>query len=266
MAALDEFLSCAVYLPRRNDLITQDVEAAFFALESAGFVLDPTGQLRIALPRRIPELTGDTPGGRVYDGAASTHQAIGMLRRVSADYWGQVMLRGSFAIGGHFEAATAVVCPFSLNSPALFSAHLLFRKPGLLLKDRPQGDRAPHAVEALERLQDSLSPVLMFLDTEQPELDVGRLKAGKVPWLPWAGYLSPGALRSIGGGSLQALPEWLGWLDDALRLGPASGSRRTKGGGLIWALPERDVGREATGVGSRAALEPWRIYLRRAVG
>lgn len=265
MATPYDFLSCAVYLPRRNDLITQDVEEAFYGLESAGFVIDAAGQLRIALARRIPELTGDTPGARVYEGAVSVQQAIALLRRVSADYWGQVMLRGRFAIGGHFENVTAVVCPFSLNSPALFSAHVLFRKPGLLVKDRSASDRAAHAVEALDRLQDSFAPVAIFMDTEQPEIEVPRFKAGRIPWLPWAGYLSPGALRSVGSGVLEALPDWLRWLEDALSAKGASASRRTKGGGLIWVLPERAVGREAWGPGGKLTLEPWRAYLRRAV-
>src|SRR5467141_3747084 len=132
MAAALDFLSAAIYLPRRHDLITQDVEEAFYNLEAAGFIVDAAGQLRITTARRIPELTGDTPGARTYDGAVNIQQAIALLRRVSADYWGQIMLRGRFAIGGHFENVTTVVCPFSLNSPALYSAHVLFRTPGLL--------------------------------------------------------------------------------------------------------------------------------------
>jgi len=259
------FLTAAVYVPRRNDLLTNDVELAFQSIEAAGFTLDTGGQLRIATARRIPELTGETPGARTYDGAVSVHMAISMLRRVSADYWGQIMLRGRFAIGGHFENATAVVCPFSLGSPALFSAHLLFRKPGLLVKDRSASDRAAHAVEALDRLQDSFAPVAIFLDAEQPEIDVSRLKAGKLPWLPWAGYLSPGAVKSIGGGAAQMLPEWLKWLEEALSAKGASSGRRTKGGGLIWVLPERDLGKEATSPTARVALEPWKGYLRRLV-
>jgi hypothetical protein len=175
------------------------------------------------------------------------------------------MVRGRFAIGGHFENVTAAVCPFSLNSPALFSAHILFRKPGLLVKDRAPADRAAHAVEALDRLQDSFAPVAIFLDTEQPELEVARLKAGRLPWLPWAGYLAPGALRSVGSGVLEALPEWLGWLEDALKAPGASANRRTRGGGLIWVLPDRAVGKEAMGSGTRITLEPWRNYLRLAV-
>lgn len=265
MAATYEFLTAAVYVPRRNDLLTNDVEAAFGAIAAAGFTLDPGGQLRIASARQIPEVTGETPSARTFDGAVSLHQAIAMLRRVSADYWGQIMLRGRFAIGGHFENATVVVCPFSLGSPALFSAHILFRKPGLLVKDRSPSDRAAHAVEALDRLEDAFSPVAIFLDTEQPPIDVQRLKAGRLPWLPWSGYLSPGALQSLGGGALEMLPEWLKWLEEALHAKGASAARRTKGGGLIWVLPERDLGKEASGPSARVALEPWKGYLRRVV-
>lgn len=265
MTAPYQFLTAAVYLPRRSDLLTNDVEQAFASIEAAGFALDTSGQLRVATARQIPEVTGDTPYARMFEGAASLHQAISMLRRVSADDWGQIMLRGRFAIGGHFENATVVVCPFSLGSPALFSAHILFRKPGLLVKDRSPSDRAAHAVEALDRLQDTLSPVAIFLDCEQPLIDVQRFKAGRLPWLPWAGYLAPGALRSVGGGALEVLPDWLKWLEEALRAKGASASRRTKGGGLIWVLPERDLGKEASAPSARVALEPWKGYLKRVV-
>lgn len=265
MATPYEFLTAAVYVPRRNDLLTNDVEQAFASIEAAGFALDTGGQLRVATARQIPELTGETPSARTFDGAVSLYQAISMLRHVSADYWGQIMLRGRFAIGGHFENATVVVCPFSLGSPALFSAHILFRKPGLLVKDRSPSDRAAHAVEALDRLQDAFAPVAIFLDSEQPPIDVQRLKAGRLPWLPWAGYLSPGAVKSIGGGALQVLPDWLKWLEEALHAKGASASRRTKGGGFIWVLPERNLGKEASAPGARAGLEPWKGYLRRVV-
>jgi hypothetical protein len=264
MAAALDFLSAAIYLPRREDLITRDIEAAFYNLESSGFVIDPGGHMRIAMAKGIPEITGETPGARTYDGAVTMGQAASILRRVSADYWGQIMLRGRFAIGGHFENVTAVVCPFSMNSAALFSVHILFRTPGLLLKDRPLVDRGAHATEAIERLQDTFAPVVMFVDTEQPEISVAELKAGKVPWLPWAGYLSPGGLKSVGGGVLQALPDWLKWLEDAAKAPGASSSRRTRGGGLIWVLPERALGKEAYMPGGKPALEPWRVYLRRA--
>ncbi len=265
MATPYEFLTAAVYVPRRNDLLTNDVEAAFAAVEAAGFTLDTGGQLRVATARQIPELTGETPSARTFDGAVSLHQAISMLRRLSADSWGQIMLRGRFAIGGHFENATVVVCPFSMGSPGLFSAHILFRKPGLLVKDRSPSDRAAHAVEALDRLQDAFSPVAIFLDAEQPSIDVQRLRAGRLPWLPWAGYLSPGAVRSIGGGALQMLPEWLKWLEEALRAKGASASRRTKGGGFIWVLPERQIGKEASAPSARVAMEPWKGFLKRVV-
>ncbi len=265
MAAAYAFLSAAVYIPRRNDLITRDVEDAFYATESSGFIVDAAGQLRIAMARGIPEITGETPGARTYNGAVSIAQAVGLLRRVSADYWGQIMLRGRFAIGGHFENVTVAVCPFSMNSPALFSVHILFRKPGLLVKDRTAVDRAAHAVEAIDRLQDNFAPVAMFVDTEQPEISVERLKAGRIPWLPWAGYLAPGALRSVGGGAIEALPDWIGWLESALKTPGAGAHRRTKGGGLIWVLPERGLGKDATGAGTRVTLEPWRNYLRKVM-
>lgn len=263
-AALD-FLSAALYVPRRNALITADVEAALQQLAGAGFSFDARGQMRVVTERRIPQATGETTGGRILEGAVSVDQAISQLRRISADYWGQIMIRGTFAIGGSFEDVTAVVCPFSSNSPALCSVHVLFRKPGLLLGDRPAEKRAPQAVEALDRLQDSFAPVIGFLDSEQPEVDVRSIKSGRLPWLPWAGYLSPGAIRALGGGVLESLPDWLVWLESALKAKGASAARRTKGGGLIWVLPKRDVGQGVHGPTTHIALEPWRQYLSRAI-
>jgi hypothetical protein len=259
-------LSAAFYIPRRNDLITSDVEEAFFALAQSGFVPDRGGQLRVVSERRIPEITGDVrEGARTFEGASSIDQAIGLLRRVSADFWGQVMLRGTFPLGGAFEETTAVVCPFSAESHALLSAHLVFRKRGLLLADRGGDRRADHALEALDRLQDATIPVIGFLDTEQPSIDVRMLKAGRLPWLPWAGYLSPGALRSLGGGAFEKLPEWVGWLEGILKAKGAGGVRRTRGGGLLWVLPQRGLGQDAFGPSAYLQLEPWKQYLRKAV-
>jgi hypothetical protein len=263
VASSYDFLTAAVYVPRRNDLITRDLEGAFYGLESAGFVPDPEGKMRIAPAKGIPEHTGETPGARIFEGAVTVGQAASILRRTSADLWGQIMLRGKFAIGGRFENCTAVVCPFSLNSAALFSVHVMFKTPGLLVKDRAPQDRAPQSVEAIDRLQDAFAPVVAFLDTEQPELSVERLKAGRIPWLPWAGYVAPGALKSIGGGALTALPDWLGWLETQLQLPHTSANRRTKGGGLIWVLPERGLGKEGFAPSSRLPVEPWRRYLMR---
>ena len=263
MISANDYLSAAAYIPRRHDLITRDVEAALYALESAGFSADAAGKMRITPARGIPQHTGEVAGARVMDGAISAGQATSLLRRLSADHWGQIMLRGKFALGGRFESVTAVVCPYSSNSQALFSAHLLFKAPGLLIKDRPPVDRAAHAVEAIERMADALAPVALFLDAEQPEVNVEHLKAGRLPWLPWAGYVSPGALKSVGGGALSALPDWLTWLETNLNLARASASRRTKGGGLIWVLPERGLGKEEGVAASRQALDLWRKYLGR---
>lgn len=263
MLSSTDFLSAALYVPRRNDLITRDLEAAFYALEASGFVVDPAGKMRITPARGIPEITGETGGGRTYEGAVTVGQAASLVRRISADQWGQIMLRGKFAIGGRFEGATAVVCPFSMNSAALFSVHLLFRSPGLLVKDRSPTDSAAHAVEAIDRLQDAFAPVVAFIDAEQPELSVERLKMGKIPWLPWAGYAAPGALKSLGGGALTALPDWLGWLEANLKLPGTTANRRTKGGGLIWVLPMRGLGKEEGLASANLALDPWRKYLSR---
>lgn len=265
MPTADDFLSVALHLPRRNPLITADVEEALQQMAGAGFSFDPRGQMRIVPERRIPQATGESTGGRALTGAISVDQTIAQLRRVSADYWGQIMVRGTFAIGGSFEEVTAVVCPFSSDQPSLFSAHLLFRKPGLLLGDRPADRRADHAMEALDRLQESFSPVLVFLDTEQPEVEVRAIKAGRIPFLPWSGYLSPGALRSLGGGVFESLPDWLKWLEATLKAKGTSGSRRTPGGGLVYVLPQRDLGQGAHGPEAMVALEPWRKYLGRAV-
>jgi hypothetical protein len=260
------FLSAAFYVPRRNNLITTDVERAFYALAESGFTVDRRSQLRVVPERRIPEISGEVhEGAKTFEGASSVDQAIALLRRVSADYWGQIMLRGQFAIGGSFEEVTAVVCPFSAEANSLFSAHLIFRKPGLLLEDRAPGRRAQDALEALDRLQDTMVPVVGFLDTEQPAVDVRMLKAGRLPWLPWAGYLSPGALRTLGSGALEKLPEWVGWLEGATGVKGASGYRRTRGGGLLWVLPDHGLGQNAYGPTEHVTLEPWRQYLRRAV-
>jgi len=266
MADRPAFLSAAFYLPRRNNLITTDVEGAFRALAESGFAIDRRSQLRIVPERRIPELSGEVnEGARTYEGASTIDQAIGLLRRVSADFWGQIMVRGQFAIGGGFEEVTAVVCPFSAEANSLFSVHLVFRKPGLLLADRPPERRAQDALEALDRLQDATAPVLGFLDTEQPAIDVRMLKAGRLPWLPWTGYLSPGALRTLGSGALEKLPEWVGWLENTTGAKGAAGFRRTRGGGLLWVLPDRALGQNAYGPTVYLTLEPWRLYLRRAV-
>jgi len=265
MLADGAFLTCAIHLPRRDALITADVDAAFWGLAGAGFAPDARGQLRVAEERRIPEVSGETSRARLFEGAINIDQAVRLLRRVPADYWGQVMLRGQFAIGGRFEAVTAVVCPFSARGAGLFTAHLLFRDPGLLTVDRAPADRAAHALEALGRVGEAMSPVLAALDTRQFEPDAGALRAGRIPWLPWAGYLAPGALRSIGGGGLARLPEWVPWLENALGARGAGGARQTPGGGLTWALPEVGLGRPAAGeVGG--PVEPWRTYLGKVVG
>jgi hypothetical protein len=263
MLGVYDYLSAAVYVPRRNDLITRDIEGALYALEASGFVVDPAGRMRITPARGIPEVTGETPGARTYEGAVTVGQAASLIRRISADLWGQIMLRGTFAIGGRFEAVTAVVCPFSMDSAALFSVHLLFRSPGLLIKDRAVLDRAAHAVEAIDRMQDAFAPVVAFVDTEQPVLQTEALKGGRLPFLPWAGYASPGAVKSLGGGALSALPDWLGWLENNLRVPGASAHRRTKGGGLIWVLPERGLGKPEGLASAHMGLDPWRKYLAR---
>jgi len=260
-----DFLSVALHLPRRNPLITADVEEALQQMAGAGFSFDPRGNMRIVPERRIPQATGESAGGRTLTGAISVDQTIAQLRRISADYWGQIMVRGTFAIGGTFEEVTAVVCPFSSDQPSLFSAHLLFRKPGLLLADRAADRRVDHAIEALDRLQESFSPVLVFLDAEQPEVEVRAIKSGRIPFLPWAGYLSPGALRALGGGVFESLPDWLKWLEATLKSKGTSGARRTPGGGLIYVLPERGLGQGAHGPPTQNALEPWIKYLSRAV-
>lgn len=266
MLADGGFLTCALHLPRRNDLVTKDVDEAFWGLAGAGFSPDSKGQLRIAEERRIPEVSGETHRARILDGAVNIDQAIRQLRRVSADHWGQIMLRGQFAIGGRFEMVTAVVCPFSSPTPGIFTTHLMFRDPGLLTADRPPQDRVAHALEAIGRLSDAMTPVLASLDTKQFEPDARALREGRIPWLPWAGYLAPGALKAVGGGGLSRLPEWVPWLENALDAKGAGGARETPGGGLAWVLPEPGIGRNDSPRRASARMDVWWDYLGRVVG
>jgi hypothetical protein len=265
MPLSSDFLSAAIYVPRRNALLTKDVEEAFQQLAASGFSFDPRGHLRVVNERRIPQVTGDRPGGRTLEGALSADLAVGQLRRISADNWGQIMVRGTFAIGGAFEEVTAVVCPLATDSPSLFSAHLLFRQPGLLVADRPADRRVGHAMEALDRLQDAFAPVLAFLDTQQPEVEARSIRMGRLPWLPWAGYLSPGALHALAGGAFEKLPDWLQWLEGTLKAKGTSGARRTRGGGLLWVLPDPQLGRGAHGPAPHTNLGPWIEFVGRGI-
>lgn len=266
MLADGGFLTCALFLPRRFDLVTKDVDEALWGLAGAGFAPDSKGQLRIAEERRIPEVSGETHRARVLDGAVNVDQAVRQLRRVSADHWGQIMLRGQFSIGGRFEAVTAVVCPFASKSPGLFTAHLMFRDPGLLTADRPPQDRAAHALEAIGRVADALAPIMASLDTKQFEPDARTLREGRIPWLPWAGYLAPGALRNVGGGGLARLTQWVPWLEEALGSGAVGGARETPGGGLAWVLPEPGLGRSDSPRRVSRSLDAWWDYLSRVAG
>jgi hypothetical protein len=259
------FLSCALYLPRRNDLLTKDVDEAFWGLAGAGFAPDPQGKLRIAEERRIPEVSGEVGRARMLDGAINIDQAIRQLRRVVADNWGQIMLRGQFAIGGRFEQVTAVVCPFSASGPGLFTAHILFREPGLLTADRLPQDRVAHALEAIGRLSEAMSPVMLSLDTQQFDPDVQAMRAGRIPWVPWAGYLAPGALRTMGGGGLSRLPEWMPWLEKALDDQSVGGARKTQGGGLMWVLPKPGLGRPDDPLRADPSLGAWWQFLEKVM-
>jgi hypothetical protein len=263
MLADGVFLSCALHLPRRDASIATDVDEAFWGLAGAGFAPDSRGKLRVAEERRIPEVSGETHRVREFEGAINIDQAIRQLRRVPADLWGQVQLRGQFAIGGRFEEVTAVVCPFASRGPGLFSAHLLFQEPGLLTQDRLPQERPAHALEALGRLADAMAPVLASLDTRQFPPDPEALRAGRIPWVPWAGYLAPGALRSVGKGGLGRLPEWVPWLEEVLDAKGAGGTRETPGGGLMWVLPEVGLGSHVSQPADDPQMAAWRQYLAR---
>ena len=259
------FLSASVYFPRRYDLITDDVESALRALEAAGFAFAAGGPLAVATSRALPTIESLAKAGRPCGAAATVGKAIQLLRRVPADDWGQVFVTGRFPVGGRREKATAVVCPLWPSSPALTSAHVLFHRPGLLLQERSPPERAAFAVRAVDRLVPSFAPVAVFLDVEQPTLSAQFLRAGALPFLPWAGYLSPGAVRRLGAGTFRTLPHWLQWLEAKLGAPGATAWRQTPGGGLIWVLAEPGLGRGAVPPDARPALGPWRSYLRRVV-
>ncbi len=258
-------LSAAVYFPRRYDLITDDVESALHALEVAGFALDVGGPLEVAIARAMPTHSALATAGRSCGAAATVGKAIRLLRRLPADDWGQVSLSGRFPVGGRREKAKAVVCPLWPNSPTLISAHLLFSRPGLLLQDRSPAERAAFAVRAVDRLERAFAPVAVFLDAEQPALDADFLRAGAIPFLPWAGYFSPGALRRLGAGTFRTIPHWLKWLEVKLAAQGATAIRQTAGGGLIWVLPERGMGKGMSPTDAGKLLDPWRRYIRRVV-
>lgn len=259
------FLSAAAYFPRRYDLITVDVDSALHALESAGFAIDAGGRLELSRARSIPTQSTRGAGAGAYGAVATVDQALRLLRRVPADDWGQVSLPGRFPVGGRREKARAVICPLWPSSPTLISAHLLFSRPGLLLQEHSAPARAAFAVRAVDRLVRAFAPVSVFFDADQPALDVGFLRAGALPFLPWAGYFSPGALRRLGAGAFRTLPHWLKWLEVKLAAPGATAIRWTPGGGLIWVLPEPGIGRGALQAKGRDALAPWRSYIRRVV-
>jgi hypothetical protein len=260
-----EILSASVFLPRRNPVITADVEEAFWGLSGAGFAPDHAGSLRIVNERRTPMVSGEMKDARVFQGAMDIEQAIRLLRRVPADYWGQVMLRGQFSLGGQFEDVTAIVCPFSSEDPGVFSAHLMFRKAGLLLEDRPAPQRAVHALEALDRLQDSTAPILAFLDVNPPNIEGADLRHARFPWLPWAGYASPGAAGRMGGGAFLKLAEWIPWLEKQLHAPGTGAARQTRGGGYLWALPSPLLGRRPPEGAASGPLQLWYNYLENMI-